>query len=854
MEQVQTAGPVRRVLAKILQQEKGRDTIAHLQERPAREAIYSAWPQDLRPELRAALEQRGVRQLYSHQAQAWQALAEQQNIVVVTPTASGKTLCYNLPVLQTLLLDPEARALYLFPTKALAQDQLAELMELGQAAGIVQPASGLSRQPSNERTEHALRLGPAAFTYDGDTPADARKAVRSRAQVVITNPDMLHSGILPHHTKWARFFSNLRFIVVDEMHTYRGVFGSHLANLFRRLHRLCKFHGSQPQFVLCSATIANPLELGQSLIERPCQLIDRNGSPSGKRTLIFYNPPVINKELGIRRSYLTASRRMATLFLKASVKTIIFCGSRLNVEVLTRYLKDRFERTESEVGRVRGYRGGYLPTARREIERGLRDGSVQGVISTNALELGIDIGSLDAAILAGYPGTVASTWQQAGRAGRRQSDCAVILVAKSDPLDQFLMQNPEFFFEQSPEHARINPDNLAILMSHLKCAAFELPLTVGERLGNAEVGEAADYLADNGVLHRSGNEYHWTQEVYPADMISLRTASPENFVIMDTTNNQKVIAEVDWHSAPSTVYQDAIYMCEAKTYLVERLDYPHRRAYVKPVEVDYYTDAITSTSVKILDSFARDSIASLISWEHGDVHVSWRVSGFKKIKFYSRENVGFGEVHLPDHEMHTTSFWLTFSEEFFRGLHFDQDADEKPLRITRADLLDGVIGLSFCLHHVAPLYLMCDHRDIQRSVGDRDGHFFERGPIADSGRSTTSNPEEPFDEARSESWMRLANPAPPPSSGGLRLDDLEVFEPTLYLYDNFPGGIGFSATVYDLFGDILGRTLHLLQACGCQDGCPSCVGPPSEVGSNSRRVATALAQRLCALWESKVRD
>ncbi len=813
---------VQRVLNRLIQQENERETVCRIQIQPAKAGDYSAWPEDLRPELRRALELRGVKQLYTHQAAAWHSLQAKRNVVVVTPTASGKTLCYNLPVLQALLEDPNARALYLFPTKALAQDQLAEVLELAETVGS------------------PLELG--AFTYDGDTPSDARRAVRSRAQIVITNPDMLHSGILPHHTKWARFLSNLRFIVVDEMHTYRGVFGSHLANLFRRLNRLCRFHGCTPQFVLCSATIANPLELGQALIEKECDLINQNGSPSGQRTIVFYNPPVINKELGIRRSYLTASRRIASQFLKANVKTIIFCGSRLNVEVLTRYLKDRFERTESEVGNIRGYRGGYLPTARREIERGLREGTVQAVVTTNALELGIDIGALDAAILAGYPGTVASTWQQAGRAGRRQSDSAVVLVARSDPLDQFLMQNPDFFFDQSPEHARINPDNLAILLSHIKCAAFELPLQVGEMLGNAEVTEAVEYLAENGVLHKSGQEYHWTQEVYPADMISLRTTSPENFVIMDNFNNQKVIAEVDWSSAPSTVYEDAIYMCEAKTYIVQKLDYAQRRAYVKPVEVDYYTDAITSTAVKILDSFERKSLETASnapepSWEHGDVHVSWRVSGFKKIKFYSRENVGFGEVNLPDHEMHTTSFWLTLTESFLR-----------PFGHPRADLLDGVIALGYCLHHVAPLYLMCDFRDVERAVGDRDGHYFERPAQADNGRPSIVTPEPAENEALSESWMRLPSPPTPAKKDerALSLSDLAVFEPTLYLYDNFPGGIGFASKIFDLFPEILQRVVQLLEACSCEDGCPSCVGPPSEVGSRARTVATDIAKGLMA--------
>jgi DEAD/DEAH box helicase domain-containing protein len=809
---------VKVVLRKLLEKEQKRGTLTAVVERPAQEARYGGWPAHLRPELRSALEARGMLQLYCHQSEAIEAIAAGQNVVVVTPTASGKTMCYNLPVLQAVLEDEGARAMYLFPTKALAQDQLAELTEL-------------------TRQIDSLSLG--AFTYDGDTPSDARRSVRSRGHVVITNPDMLHTGILPHHTKWSRFFANLRYIVVDELHTYRGVFGSHLANVFRRLQRICKFHGSSPIFILCSATIANPRELAEKLIEQPVIQIDQNGAPSGEKTIIFYNPPMLNKELGIRRSYVTASRRLATLFLKESIKTIVFAGSRLNVEVLTRYLKDHFERNASEQGRIRGYRGGYLPGLRREIERGLREGTVNGVVSTNALELGIDVGSLDVAILAGYPGTVASTWQQAGRAGRRQGASAVILVARSDPNDQFLMQNPDYFFGASPEQARINPDNLAILLSHIKCAAFELPLEVGERLGTAEITEITEYLAEKGVLHHSGDQYHWSQQVYPADTISLRSASPENFVIMDLDQNSKVIAEVDFHSAPSTVYEDAIYLCEAKTYNVKQLDYAQRRAYVRPVEVDYFTDAITSTAVTILDSFQATGFPepteaaprSLLSQEHGEVHVSWRVSGFKKIKFYSRENVGYGEVHLPDHEMHTTAFWLTLSEEMLVTLGF-----------ARADLLDGVVGLAYCLHHLAPIYLMCDVRDLDRCVGDRAATWFARPGELVSGRYTFQKTGDTIDENVSENWMRVGagNPESQPALQAA-LAGLSRFDPTLFLYDNYPGGMGFSPQIFDSFHPLLTRARALLDSCLCSGGCPSCVGPPQEVGSRAREVATAVA-------------
>ncbi len=803
------------VLDELLEIEGKRDTLTRVEVFPARAAHYGPWPAGLAAPLRSALEAKGIEQLYSHQSEALEWVSQGKDLVITTPTASGKTLCYNLPVVQSVMEDPQSRALYLFPTKALAQDQLAELLDLC------------------KRLESGFKLNLGAFTYDGDTPSDARKAVRSKAHVVITNPDMLHTGVLPHHAKWSRFFANLKYVVVDELHTYRGVFGSHLANVFRRLLRICEFHGSHPRFICCSATIANPGQLAEALLGRPVQRVERNGAPQGQKTFLFYNPPMLNQELGIRRSYVSSARRLAGKFLDAGHKTIVFTGSRLNVEVLTRYLKDRYERTEAEEGRIRGYRGGYLPGVRREIESGLRQGTVQAVISTNALELGIDIGGLDVAILAGYPGSVASTWQQAGRAGRRHSASVVVLIARSDPLDQFLMQHPEYFFESSPEHARINADNPAILLSHLKCAAFELPLQQGEQLGSAQVDDIVESLCEKQVLHRSGDEFHWAQEVYPADHISLRNAGPENFVIMDLDADNRVIAEVDWNSARSTVYEDAIYLCEARTYNVKRLDYAQRRAYVRAVEVDYYTDAITSTSVKVLDSFQRLGLQKVVQ-EHGEVHVSWRVSGFKKIKFYTRENVGYGQVHLPDHEMHTTSFWLTVREELMQEL-----------LLSRAEMLDAVVGLAHCLHHLAPLYLMCDSRDLDRSVGERSGRWFLRSEASSQGRYQFQVEKPMESDTDSENWLRVGSlsQALPPSE---TIELMPRFDPTLYLYDSIPGGMGLASQLFDLFPDVLEHACQMLEGCACEDGCPGCVGPPQEVGEGARGLALRLARGIQA--------
>jgi len=773
------------------------------------EAQHADWPEGLDPRLVEALRSRGIERLYTHQAEAVSHALHQRDVVVVTPTASGKTVCYNLPVLNTLLADPDARALYLFPTKALAQDQLAELQDtsdlLGEEAGI------------------------RAFTFDGDTPDDARRAIRARAHVVITNPDMLHSGILPHHARWSRLFQNLRYVVIDELHTYRGVFGSHLCNVLRRLQRICRFYQGdrQPTFIMSSATIANPGELAARLIEREVALVDRNGAPRGRKEFIFYNPPVINPELGIRRSCINQARWITSRFLQAGVQTIAFTTSRQNVEVLTRYLKEDIERTPLERGTVRGYRGGYLPNTRREIERGLRSGEIRGVVSTNALELGIDIGHLDVAVLAGYPGSVASTWQQAGRAGRRNERSVAVLVARSDPMDQFIVTHPEYFFGRPPEMGLINPDNLLILLSHVKCAAFELPFQADERFGRESLIEMLDYLAEERVLQRHGDRWHWAQDVYPADQVSLRSISTENFVIMDETRDNRVIAEVDYRSAPTTVYQDAIYMCETEPYNVRRIEYDQRRVYVRKVEVDYYTEAITNTSVKILETFESESLPGATR-EHGEVHVAWRVSGFKKIKFHTRENVGYGEVHLPDQEMHTTSYWLTLREEAWR-----------PLGFTRAEILDGVVGLAYVLHHLAPIHLMCDIGDIAQCVGDLNARWFV-GQDAARGRYTLERPES-GPPVVLEQGMRLAGPL------ALAVDSLESldrFEPTVFLYDSYPGGIGFSSALYDVHARLLREASDTLDGCACEAGCPSCVGPVNEVGVRSKEVARAILSAL----------
>ncbi|MGA3074166.1 MAG: DEAD/DEAH box helicase [Bryobacteraceae bacterium] len=652
---------------------------AAIRHEPATSGTYRDVPGSVNPTLRRALADRGIGQLYSHQAEAFDAIEQGQNVVVVTPTASGKTLCYNLPVLNLLLADPGARAMYLFPTKALAEDQLHEL------------------QTAIDEMGSEIR----AFTYDGDTPQDARKAIRQRANIVLTNPDMLHAGILPHHTRWAKLFENLRYVVVDELHYYRGVYGSHLANLLRRLKRVCEFYGSKPIFICCSATIANPRELAEALTELPFRIVDSNGAPRGEKFFVFYNPPVVNRQLGIRRSYIGEARRIALEFIEHRLQTLVFANNRLATELLVTYLKDAVERGPLPKDAVRGYRGGYLPRERREIERKLRDGEIRAVVATNALELGIDIGSLDAVVMAGYPGTIASTWQRAGRAGRRQGASAAVLVASSAPLDQYIVEHPDYFFGRSPEHAYINPDNLEILLAHLKCAAFELPIQDGEKFGAHDTAQMCQFLEEAGFLHHSAGAWHWTSDSYPADATSLRSVSSDNFVVVDITGEPEVIAEVSFTTALTTLHEKAIYLHEARQYHVERFDYKERKAYVRRVNCDYYTDAIDYTQVKTLEQFEGEPLGGARKC-HGDVRVNRQIVGFKKIKFYTGENVGAGNLSMPEQEMHTTAFWLHFPADFMARF-----AD-----LTPTEKQSGLVGLGNALRTVAALLLMCDPRDL----------------------------------------------------------------------------------------------------------------------------------------------
>ncbi|MEX0710206.1 MAG: DEAD/DEAH box helicase [Chloroflexota bacterium] len=728
-----------------------------LEPRPPR---HAPWPDGLDPRLVNALRSRGVEALYTHQAQAVAAIRAGRNAVVVTPTASGKTLCYNLPVLDAVARDPTARALYLFPTKALAADQLVELRALADAA----------------------ELDLKTHTYDGDTPPNVRSVVRAAGQVVITNPDMLHAAILPHHTKWFKLFENLQFVVIDELHTYRGLFGSHVANVIRRLRRITRHYGADPVFICASATIANPRELAERILEAPVELVDDNGAPSGRRHILVVNPPVANEHLGIRGSALLTGQRVAERLIGSGVQTIAFAKSRTAVEVLTTYLRETFAPPPGHPHTIRGYRGGYLPNERKEIERGLRDGRVRGVVATNALELGIDIGGLDAAISIGYPGTIASTWQQMGRAGRRAGTSLSALICSSAPIDQFLAAHPEYLFDTSPEHGLVNPDNLHVLLNHLRASSFELPVPATERFGIDETPMLLDVLEEDGYLRRADDDrYYWSHENFPASSFSLRSGAPENVVIVDTSGDRhRVLGEVDLFAAPLLVHEKAIYIHEGVQFHVDRLDWDERKAFVTRTDVDYYTDADLGITLKVLEVFEDADQAPAGKRQRGEVMVAWKVTMFKKIKYHTHENVGWGSISIPEQEMHTTACWLIPPAELVN--RYDRDT------------LDGaLIGLARLARTTASLLLMCDPRDL--------------GVLAQV--------QAPF-----------------------------TGRPTLYVYDAVPGGVGLTERLFTLTDQLVRACREAVDSCACADGCPACVGPAIEVGARGKATVSELLAAL----------
>jgi DEAD/DEAH box helicase domain-containing protein len=735
------------------------DNVTYWGVRERQEAQLEAVPQEIHAALKRFLAEAGVTKLYTHQAETYRAVASGADVVVTTPTASGKSLAYNLPVLDGLLKDRDAKAIYLFPTKALSQDQVKVL------EGFTLP-------------------GIQLYIYDGDTPSSIRQAARQNGRLIVTNPDMLHTGVLPNHPKWVKIFHGLKYIVLDELHTYRGVFGSHLSHIMKRLQRIAGFYGGTPRIIASSATIENPVDLFMRITGRRPQLVSKNGSPLGAKHYIIYNPPLVNPVQGIRRGVVLESYKMSSRFIKSGRATIVFARSRLNTEIILSYLKKWLPPT---VGRIAGYRGGYLPNERREIEEGLKSGKIRGIVSTNALELGIDIGSLEVSIMAGYPGSVSSFHQQAGRSGRKDGISVSILICSNSPLDQYIAQHPEYLMQRSPEAALINPSNVYILVDQLKCAAFELPFRRDDMFGKENIADILSYLEEKEVLHREQDVYHWQDRSYPAENVSIRSADVGNFVIVERAGRTKrVIGEVDRASVPLLLYENAIYIHGSQQYTVTELDWQKQVAYVEQSDVNYYTDAMTRTDIKILEHSQEEKHSSYRAFL-SDVLVRTLAVKYKKIKFGSHENIGYGEINLPPSEIHTRSLILSFHEEFFEGL-------------SREDIEQLLLSLSNLLRNISPLFVMTDIRDIG-------------------------------------------------SAENLKQEIIGL--PTVFLFDRYPGGVGLADRLFEIRQRLLQATLQRVLECPCAEGCPSCVGPQRANKDQTRRFLESLLKSDLRLVENQ---
>lgn len=846
---------------------------------PARPAALVGFPSDLPVEIVSVLSKRGIYSLYSHQVMAWDHSRNGENVVLATGTASGKTLAYNLPVLAAILDYPDMRALYLFPTKALAQDQSSGL------ADLLGGSPGFSLKSA---------------IYDGDTPQSQRSSIRKYSNIIFSNPDMLHTGILPHHTTWADFFRNLRFVVIDEMHTYRGVFGSHVANVIRRLKRVARFYGANPQFILTSATIANPTELAAKLIEARVVVVDSDGSARGERHFLIYNPPVIDEAIGLRKSAIQESVRLSQDLMTYNVQSVVFARSRRSVEILLKYLQEKGKNILHDINNslsqgkhlrhsispvaqscLRGYRSGYLPAERREIEKGLREGSVKLVVATNALELGIDIGGLGAALLVGYPGTIASVTQQSGRAGRGAAPSVSILVATANPLDQFLAHHPEYIFSRSPEQALINPDHLLILLSHLRCALFEYPFESGEGFGGLDVGEFLEFLVRNDEAYYSNDKYFWMADAYPASKVSLRSASPQNFILHALDGDvSKIIGEIDLESAAWMVHPRAVYLHEGQQYFVQELNYETYAATLISMALDYFTEALKETTVSLTTLLENEKIFGGEK-AYGDLQVTTRVTGFRKRMWSTGETIGQESLELPPSELQTTGYWITIADETVQtlaqnGLWTNAPNDygpEWPLIRERARARDG-----FC----------CQVCGAPEGVRQHDVHHkipFRQFLRAESGNPKPSLANEPKSLALApvaranqlENVITLCSECHRKVEQNVRMrsglaglasvlgqlaplflmcdsGDLGIyFDPqaafaqgasAVVLYDLVPAGIGFSKKLFEMHTVLMSQALELVLECQCEGGCPSCVGPAGENGIGGKLETLAIIKEL----------
>jgi DEAD/DEAH box helicase domain-containing protein len=798
-----------------------------------------------------ALQRCGIDHLYSHQASAIEAVLRGEHIAIVSGAASGKTLCYNLPVLDALLRDEHACALYLFPTKALAQDQVATWQEL--SADVLSPST--------------------SATYDGDTPSSARSRIRRTARLLVTNPDMLHVGILPHHTRWQTFFAGLKYVVLDEIHTYRGLFGSHVANVLHRLRRVCEFYGSRPTFICCSATIANPQELAADLMGQEVTLIDDDASPRGEKHFILYNPPLVDATQGIRRSTILETATVADLFLARGLPTIAFSRGRLSTELLLTYLRRAAAKRGQPANQIRGYRGGYLPRERRAIERGLREGRIQGVVSTNALELGVDIGELSVCVLAGYPGTIASTWQQAGRAGRRHEISAVVLVGGLSALDQYLLMHPQFLFGRTPERALLAADNPFVLKSHLKCAAFELP--IGDDwpfAAHARPERLLQEIADSeGILRNVNRKWFWMSSQYPAAAISLRTAVPESFVVC--TKDGEVIGQVDSASAPMLIHPGAVYLHEGQAYLVEDLDWEARRARAQPAEVNHFTEVAVSQKVDVL-SVRRSESIGVVSRASADVEVTTKVTGYREISLYTHEQLASVSLDLPKQVLVTHAYWLHLGNDIVRALRDEGDWTIAPIlsygpnwtrQRHKARERDGYRcrncgrpespAREHDVHHLRP-FRMFDYRpgeNVNFIPANRLSNLITLCSECHR-RVEATHAVQGTLEGLGNLMRALAPLYLMCDRHDIRVtSDLNFAHtraPTIVIYDTAPGGVGFSETLYELHTELLRASLEWARNCPCEEGCPSCVGAPPNIGAGAKSRVVRLLESILGMPQS----
>jgi DEAD/DEAH box helicase domain-containing protein len=745
--------------------------IVHTEHIRSQKAIFGKLSKPLHPALQARLESSGMSALYSHQVEALNAIFAGKNIIASTPAASGKTLCYQLATLEAILDDKNSHAIYIFPTKALAQDQLRSLKEL--ACPQLLPRE-------------------AVATFDGDTPQAERPNIKRRARVILTNPDMLHFAVLPNHQSWSRLLRKLKYVVIDEAHIYRGVFGSHMANVVRRLRRLCTFYGSNLQFICCSATIANPREHAQNLVGLPFEAITEDGSPHGEKYFAFWNPPTIDKANSSRRSPNSEAAFLFHQLMQKNIRSLVFARTRRLTELIYLYTQEQLLPPLRD--KISPYRAGYLPEDRHQIERQFLDGEFLGLVATTALELGIDIGDLDATVLTGYPGSIASAWQQAGRSGRSTGSSLSFLIAQDNPLDQYLMHNPDFFFSKNFDNALINPDNPYILKPHLLCAAWEKPLGEKDKeFFAADIDVVLAELEQEGKLRKlQGRWYPSPAVTYPAQDINIRATAGQNYAIIDVSQGC-LLETVEASFAFPQIHPGAIYLHQGESYLITELNLAKHIAAAVPASVNYYTQAKEITDIRVVKK-VKEKGCQGVKVYLGDVDVTTTVIGFKRKRQFTEEVIGEEPLDLPPQSFFTKALWF--------------DLPQKAIdRIATAGL-DFHGGLHACEHAaigILPLFALCDRNDI-------------------GGVSTPFHPD--------------------------------TGKAQIFIYDAYPGGIGIAEKGFEIVEKLWQATLKLIKECPCQDGCPSCIQSP-KCGNNNqpldKEAAIILLEELASSKNKRIR-